>query len=129
MQLTKDRAGICFPDVKLSNATGISNICPNGSKSYFVNGSRNREWFTVDYNLQELANVSLVQGLYSRTSKFDGNQFPNLRVEDVAKLVRKPVGLWSNIQNDAFFKQQNLSLKDFLVSLPKKRTCQLRIIT
>ncbi|XP_028777875.1 glycerophosphodiester phosphodiesterase GDPDL3 [Neltuma alba] len=120
LQLTKDGAGICFPDLKLNNATNIANVYLNKTRVYNVNGFPTRGWFTVDYNLSELAPVSLVQGVYSRTDRFDRNKFRILTVEDVAKLA-KPQGLWLNVQNDAFFKERNLSINGFLNSLSSRQ--------
>ncbi|KAK4275373.1 hypothetical protein QN277_018466 [Acacia crassicarpa] len=119
LQLTKDGAGICFPDLKLNNATDISVICPNKDRVYTVNGVPTKGWFTIDYNLTELAPVSLVDGVYSRTNKFDGNQFKILIVDEVAKLA-KSQGLWLNVQNDAFFREHNLSTDGFLRSLSSR---------
>lgn len=115
LQLTKDGAGICLPELKLDNATDIANIYLNKARVHTVNGVPTRGWFTVDYNLSELASVSLVQGVYTRTNKFDGNKFRILKVEAVVKLA-KPNGLWLNVQNDAFFKGQKLSAARFLSS-------------
>ncbi|XP_047181452.1 glycerophosphodiester phosphodiesterase GDPDL3-like [Vigna umbellata] len=122
VQLTKDGNGICFPDLKLDNATDISVVYQDKQKDYFVNGVSSRGWFSVDYNFKELANVSLVQGVYSRTPKFDGNKLPILHVHEVANLIKSPsTGLWLNIQHDSFFKQQNLSVEKFLQSLIHKK--------
>lgn len=41
--------------------------------------------------------LTVRQGIYSRTNKFDGNLFQILTVDDVAKQL-KPPGLWLNIQ-------------------------------
>ncbi|KAK7333421.1 hypothetical protein VNO80_30193 [Phaseolus coccineus] len=118
VQLTKDGTGICFPELKLDNATDISVVYQGKAKDYLVSGVPTRGWFSVDYNFQELANVSLVQGVYSRTNVFDGNKLPILHVEEVANLIKSPsTGLWLNIQHDSFFKQQNLSVETFLQSL------------
>uniref|UniRef100_A0A0D3ANF5 glycerophosphodiester phosphodiesterase n=1 Tax=Brassica oleracea var. oleracea TaxID=109376 RepID=A0A0D3ANF5_BRAOL len=38
VQLTKDGLGICFPDLKLNNASDIEYVYPNRQKSYPVNG-------------------------------------------------------------------------------------------
>ncbi|XP_027343894.1 glycerophosphodiester phosphodiesterase GDPDL3-like [Abrus precatorius] len=121
VQLTKDGIGICFPHLKLDNATDISMAYPGKAKDYSVNGVQSRGWFSVDYNFDQLANVSLVQGVYSRTNRFDGNKLGILSVEEVAKLMKSPsTGLWLNVQHDSFFKQQNLSVEKFLLSLSAK---------
>ncbi|KAJ1441303.1 PLC-like phosphodiesterase, TIM beta/alpha-barrel domain superfamily [Sesbania bispinosa] len=122
VQLTKDGVGICFPELKLDNATDISIAYPGKAKDYSVNGVPTRGWFSVDYNSSQLVNVSLVQGVYSRTNKFDGSKYHILTVEDVAKLVKSPsTGMWLNVQHDTFYKQQNLSVENFLRSLSTKR--------
>ncbi|KAF7815951.1 glycerophosphodiester phosphodiesterase GDPDL3-like [Senna tora] len=115
LQLTKDEAGICFPEVKLSNATDIYNVYPERTRDYLINGVPTRGLFTIDFNLTELST-----GVYSRTNKFDGNRYRILTVEDVVKSV-KPPGLWLNIQNDKFFREHNLSVQKFLRSLSTKR--------
>lgn len=46
-----------------------------------------------------LVTWTVVQGVYSRTNKFDGSKYHILKVEDVAKLVKSPsTGLWLNVQ-------------------------------
>ncbi|XP_045821027.1 glycerophosphodiester phosphodiesterase GDPDL3-like isoform X2 [Trifolium pratense] len=121
VQLTKDGVGICFPDIKLDNATDISIVYPGKAKDYSVNKVPTRGWFSLDFNFNELANVSLVQGVYSRTNKFDGSNYHISTVENVAKLVKSPsTGLWLNVQHDTFYKHHNLSVEKFLLSLSNK---------
>ncbi|XP_042514123.1 glycerophosphodiester phosphodiesterase GDPDL1-like isoform X2 [Macadamia integrifolia] len=107
VQLTKDGAGICFPTLSLDNSSNIASVFPNGSV------------YSVDYTLNDLSNVYLTQGIYSRTNKFDGNMFNILTVEDLVSQIRPP-GLWLNIQNDAFFRQHNLRMRSFVLSVSKR---------
>lgn len=58
VQLTKDAAGICFPDLKLNNASDISGIFKNQQKTYNVNGVSTQGWFSVDFTLEDLSNVT-----------------------------------------------------------------------
>ncbi|KAG2682463.1 hypothetical protein I3843_11G193400 [Carya illinoinensis] len=121
VQLTKDGVGICFPDIKLDNATEIATgSFKDRNKVYFVNGVPTRGWFPVDFTFNELANnVLLAQGVYSRTNRFDGNDDNRiLTVQDLATTV-KPPGLWLNIQHDAFFTQHNLSMRAFVLSVSR----------
>lgn len=67
LQLTKDGVGICFPDIKLDNATDISVVYPDKAKEYSVNKVPIRGWFSVDYSFNELANVSREFNLSSTT--------------------------------------------------------------
>ncbi|PON94138.1 Glycerophosphoryl diester phosphodiesterase [Trema orientale] len=119
VQLTKDSRGICFPDIKLDNSSDISDVYKKRDNEYLVNGNSTRGWFSVDFTLKELANVFVRQGIYSRTNKFDGNLFQILTPEDVTSQL-KPPGLWLNIQHDAFFKQHNLSMRSYVISLSKR---------
>ncbi|KAE9584113.1 putative glycerophosphodiester phosphodiesterase [Lupinus albus] len=119
VQLTKDGAGICFPDIKLDNATDISNIFQNKSTNYLVNGVPTGGYFSKDYTLKDLSNVPLTQGVYSRNSFFDGNQFAILTVDDLVTAVSPP-GLWLNIQHDAFYSQHNLSMRSFVLSVSRR---------
>ncbi|KAH0987312.1 hypothetical protein GBA52_014489 [Prunus armeniaca] len=118
VQLTKDGAGICFPDLLLNNNSDIEGVFAKKDKTYLVNGVSTQGWFTVDYTLNDLANVFVTQGVYSRTNKFDGNLYPILVVEDVAQL--KPPGLWLNVQHDIFFSQHNLSMRNYVLSVSRK---------
>ncbi|CAB4278109.1 unnamed protein product [Prunus armeniaca] len=118
VQLTKDAAGICFPDLLLNNNSDIEGVFAKKDKTYLVNGVSTQGWFTVDYTLNDLANVFVTQGVYSRTNKFDGNLYPILIVEDVAQL--KPPGLWLNVQHDIFFSQHNLSMRNYVLSVSRK---------
>ncbi|KAL0844498.1 hypothetical protein Bca101_017744 [Brassica carinata] len=114
VQLTKDGAGICFPDLKLNNASTVEDIFPNRLKSYPVNGVSTQGWFTIDFSLTDLSNVYLIRGIFSRTEKFNG-MYPILTVGDVTTQI-KPESFWLNIQHDAFYTQQNLSISSFLIS-------------
>ncbi|KAJ4981179.1 hypothetical protein NE237_032016 [Protea cynaroides] len=117
VQLTKDGAGICFPTLNLANSSDISNVYKD-SKVYLVGGELVRGWFSVDYTLKNLSNVYLTQGIYSRSPLFDGTVSNILTVEEVAQF--KPPGLWLNIQYDAFFRQHNLSMRSFVLSVSKR---------
>ncbi|XP_060209107.1 glycerophosphodiester phosphodiesterase GDPDL4-like isoform X2 [Lycium barbarum] len=75
-------------------------------------------WFSIDFNFKDLAPVTLRQGVFSRTEKFDGTLQRILTVQDVVNQV-KPPGLWLNIQHDTFFSQHNLSMRSFIISLSK----------
>ncbi|XP_010252665.1 PREDICTED: glycerophosphodiester phosphodiesterase GDPDL3-like [Nelumbo nucifera] len=118
VQLTKDGDGICFPYLNLGNSSSISYVF-NDTKMYRVNGQLMEGFFSVDFTLDDLTNVYLTQGIYSRANKFDGNMFKILTVEDVAKQL-KPPGLWLNIQHDAFFTQHNLSMRSFVLSVSRR---------
>ncbi|XP_043688506.1 glycerophosphodiester phosphodiesterase GDPDL3-like [Telopea speciosissima] len=119
VQLTKDGAGICFPTLTLDNYSDISTVFQNGKANvYQVNGVAVQGWFSVDYTLKELANVYLTQGVFSRSDKYDGI-FNILTVEEVVSSEVQPAGLWLNIQHDAFFRQHNLSMRSFVLSISK----------
>ncbi|XP_059662426.1 glycerophosphodiester phosphodiesterase GDPDL3-like [Cornus florida] len=119
VQLTKDGAGICFPDLRLENASDIADgDFKDKSKTYSVNGAPMQGFFSVDFTLKDLSMVSLIQGIYARTDKFDGNIFPILTVQDLVTQI-KPPGLWLNIQHDAFFSQHNLSMRSFVISVTR----------
>ncbi|KAH0889664.1 LOW QUALITY PROTEIN: hypothetical protein HID58_052093 [Brassica napus] len=110
VQLTKDGAGICFPDLKLNNASTIDFVYPNRKKSYLVNGVPTQGWFTIEFSLRELMN----RGILFRSEKFDGI-YPISTVGDVTTQI-KPESFWLNVQHDAFYAQQNLSMSSFLIS-------------
>ncbi|XAR56756.1 Glycerophosphodiester phosphodiesterase [Bertholletia excelsa] len=115
VQLTKDGKGICFPYPWLNNGSDITSWYPNRTNTYSINGVSTEGSFSVDFTLDELKNVSLVQGIYSRTNKFDGNHLPILTLLDVVGF--NPPGLWLNIQHDVFFSQQKLSMRSFVLSV------------
>ncbi|XP_027932858.1 glycerophosphodiester phosphodiesterase GDPDL3-like [Vigna unguiculata] len=118
VQLTKDAQGICIPDLKLENATNIAQNAKYKSSTYPVNGATTSGYFSMDYTLEDLRsnNVFLVQGIYTRTEKFNNNAFQILTVNNVVKTASPP-GLWLNIQHDAFYTQHNLSMKNFVRSV------------
>lgn len=118
VQLTKDGVGICFPDIKLNNASDIDVFFQNKQRNYLVNGAPQTGWFSVDFNFKDLAPVSLKQGVYSRSPKFDGTPQQILTVQDVVTQV-KPSVLWLNIQHDSFYTQHNLSMRSFVISLSR----------
>lgn len=118
VQLTKDAAGICFPDLKLDNASDVNMVFKNRESTYIVSGVPTKGWFSIDYNLKDLQLISLKQGIYSRTNRFDGTQ-QILTVEYVATQVR-PSALWLNVQHDAFYSQHNLSMRTFVISVSRR---------
>ncbi|XP_018812516.2 glycerophosphodiester phosphodiesterase GDPDL1-like [Juglans regia] len=120
VQLTKDGVGICTSSVKLENATDIATIYKNRSRVYQVNKVPTRGWFSLDFTYKELANnVSITQGVYSRTNRFDNHGFAISTVDHLAKTL-KPPGIWLNIQYDAFFTQHNLSMTRFVLSVSRR---------
>lgn len=58
VQLTKDGVGICFPDIKLDNASDIDVLFKNRHSNYSVNGVTQTGWFSIDFNFKDLALVS-----------------------------------------------------------------------
>ncbi|CAN7002652.1 unnamed protein product, partial [Brassica oleracea var. botrytis] len=106
LQLTKDGVGICFPDRNLDNGSDVTGLYPN-----------KKEWFSVDFTWKDLSDVKLVQNVKSRSGVFDGS-YQILTVEIVAELGAP--GLWLNIQNSAFYKQPNLSMGNYVLSLSKR---------
>ncbi|KAM3302564.1 glycerophosphodiester phosphodiesterase GDPDL4 [Capsicum chacoense] len=118
VQLTKDGVGICFPDIKLDNASDIDVLFKNRHSNYSVNGVTQTGWFSIDFNFKDLALVSLKQGVYSRAPNFDATPQQILTVQDVATQL-KPPGLWLNIQHDSFYSQHNLSMRSFVISLSR----------
>lgn len=115
VQLTKDGVGICSPDLRLENNTNIASVFKDKINTYIVNGESKQGWFSNDFTLNELASVYLLQGIPSRSNRFDGNLYEILTVDDVATKLSPP-GLWLNIQHDAFFTQRNLSMRSFVIS-------------
>ena len=56
VQLTKDGAGVCLPDLRLNNGTNVEWILgdpPN--TTYLVDGVATKGWFTVDFTLNDLS--------------------------------------------------------------------------
>lgn len=111
LQLTKDGAGICFPNLNLDNASNVKDVYPN-----------HKEWLSVGFTWKELSTVTckwffnylvslnplldsdymlkfflstVKQGVFSRLQIFDDVSYI-LPVEEVAKLGTS--GLWLNIQ-------------------------------
>ncbi|CAN4103962.1 unnamed protein product [Withania somnifera] len=117
VQLTKDGVGICFPDLKLNNASDIDVLFKFKRSNYSVNGVHQTGWFSIDFEFKDLALVSLKQGVFSRSPRFDGTPQEILTVQDVVTV--KPPGLWLNIQHDSFYSQHNLSMRSFVISLSK----------
>ncbi|XP_047950159.1 glycerophosphodiester phosphodiesterase GDPDL4-like [Salvia hispanica] len=119
LQLTKDGVGICFPDIKLDNASDIDIVYPKGRKTYLVNGVSTQGWFSVDFTLKDLEPVNLKQRIYSRSPNYDTSQNIILTVDDVVTNI-KPPGLWLSVPHDAFFTQHNQSMRNFVVSASRR---------
>lgn len=58
VRLTKDGNGVCLPDIVLDNCTNIKLVYPEGKMNYIVNGVPISGWFSVDYDIQNLSQVS-----------------------------------------------------------------------
>lgn len=58
VQLMKDGSGICVPDVFLDNCTDITMKFKDSQKTYLVNSVPVKGYFSVDYSLEDLSNVS-----------------------------------------------------------------------
>ncbi|BAF09189.1 Os02g0588500 [Oryza sativa Japonica Group] len=118
VQLTKDGAGICLPDIRMDNCTNIANVYPKGKKTYSVNGVSTPGWFSVDYDSTGLSKVNLVQSLFSRVPYYDGT-LPILPVESVFANYKAPA-VWLNVQHDSFYSQFNLSMRSYILSVSKQ---------
>ncbi|WCJ33024.1 Glycerophosphodiester phosphodiesterase GDPDL3 [Euphorbia peplus] len=119
VQLTKDGAAICSPDIKLDNSTDISKLFKNRINSYNFNGVPTRGWFSLDFTLPELSNVILTQGVHTRSSNMDTNKFPILTVENMTALKQPANGIWLNVQYDAFYTEHGLSMTDYILGVSK----------
>ncbi|PWA55002.1 PLC-like phosphodiesterase family protein [Artemisia annua] len=118
VQLTKDAAGVCFPDLNLGNASTIDQVYKNRSKTYPVNGVPIHGWFPVDFSFHDLEIVFLKQNLNFRAPYYDGT-YPILTANKVGKL--NPRQMWLNIQHDVFYSQHYLSMRNFVISITKSR--------
>ncbi|KMT12880.1 hypothetical protein BVRB_4g089710 [Beta vulgaris subsp. vulgaris] len=119
VQLTKDAAGICFPDIKLDNSSNVNLVYEDRVKTYDVDGASVKGYFAIDFTVEELSNISLTQGIYTRSPDFDGSLFQIQLVDDVF-VQNKPPGFWLNVQNDAFYRQHKLSMRSFLIGASKR---------
>ncbi|KAG4150155.1 hypothetical protein ERO13_D05G377600v2 [Gossypium hirsutum] len=128
VQLTRDGAGICFPDLKLDNNSDVAVVYKDRQKTYLVNGVSTKGWFSIDFTLRELGNVILNQGVYSRTNKFDGNSYPIMTVQETYAQLNPP-RFWLNIQHDAFYTQHNLSMRSFVLSVSRNRNVTIDYIS
>ncbi|KAJ6857376.1 glycerophosphodiester phosphodiesterase GDPDL6-like [Populus alba x Populus x berolinensis] len=112
LQLTKDGVGICQGDIRLDNTTNIAMVFEKGSKTRKVNGQDITGWFAIDFTADQLlANVSLVQNIFSRPSAFDA-MLPISTVDDVRS--SNPPAFWLNVQYDAFYTENKLSVTNYI---------------
>lgn len=58
VQLTKDAAGICFPDIKLDNSSNVNLVYEDRVKTYDVDGASVKGYFAIDFTVEELSNIS-----------------------------------------------------------------------
>ncbi|KAJ4841180.1 hypothetical protein Tsubulata_015539 [Turnera subulata] len=121
VQLSKDGVGVCLPNLLMQDSTDVAEAFPGRESSYPVNGVSTKGYFTVDFTLKELQNVNLVQGIYTRTFRFD-RDFQIQTIQDLAAV--KPPRIWLNIQHNDFFTQHNLSMRSYVLSIYRKMVVQ-----
>ncbi|CAN1781920.1 Glycerophosphodiester phosphodiesterase GDPDL7 [Linum perenne] len=109
LQLTKDSIGICRPDVEIGNSTNIETIFPNKTKSYNVDGKNVTGYFSIDYTILQLTNVTVSQNIMTRTDIFDYLPIPT--IDDVRLGV--PAPLWINVKYAQFYDEHKLSVTDY----------------
>ncbi|KAL5207056.1 hypothetical protein ABZP36_031491 [Zizania latifolia] len=118
VQLTKDSAGICLPNINMDNCTLTPTAYQNDVKTYNVNGVSVKGLFPMDYKSTDLLNnVYLKQAILSRTVRFDGLAI--VPVEDVLSKYKAPA-VWLNVQYDIFYSQFNLSMRNYILSVSKQ---------
>ncbi|CAA6670160.1 unnamed protein product [Spirodela intermedia] len=117
VHLTKDNVGICLPDIKMDNCTDISALYPDEKKDHLLNNVLVSGWFPVDYEMADLTNVTLLQGIYTRTDRFDG-QYGILSVDALYSQFKPP--LWLNVPYNTFYSQHNLSMRSYLLSVTRR---------
>ncbi|XP_065851511.1 glycerophosphodiester phosphodiesterase GDPDL6-like [Euphorbia lathyris] len=112
LQLTKDGAGICQPDVKIDNSTNVNMVYPKQQKTYKVNGKEVTGWFSIDFTSDQLyENVTVMQNILTRPSAFD-NLVPIAVVEDV--LHTKFDAYWLNVQYSMFYDEHKLNMASYI---------------
>uniref|UniRef100_A0ACD5ZS90 Uncharacterized protein n=1 Tax=Avena sativa TaxID=4498 RepID=A0ACD5ZS90_AVESA len=125
VQLTKDGVGICLGDMDLKNSTIIATVYPARKSTYVVDGASKVGWFSVDFNMSELQNVTLTQAIWSRTDKFDYYGYPILSVTDLPVVVKglpatvTHPSMWLNVQHDIFYRQHGLNMRSYILSTLK----------
>ncbi|KAI4294937.1 hypothetical protein MLD38_040773 [Melastoma candidum] len=120
VQLTKDGAGICFPDLNLANSSSVAKDFPDRLRTYLVNGNAEEGYFPIDFTYEEIMNITLIQGK-GRSDVFNNNNFGILTVEQVMLQLTQPAPIiWLNIQHNAFYTQHKLSMTDYLANVSTK---------
>ncbi|CAM0946415.1 unnamed protein product [Alopecurus aequalis] len=118
LQLSSDGKGFCRSGLRLDKSTLIAEVYPKRDKTYKLGAEDIHGWFAVDFTADELVNnVTVVQTILSRPSTFDGIMTMCM-LDDVAEL--HPRGIWVNVEYNNFYKQHNLSMEDYILSLPKE---------
>ncbi|KAL7088019.1 hypothetical protein ACP275_13G104000 [Erythranthe tilingii] len=117
--LTKDGSGICFPELRLENASNIGEVYGDKHNTYTVNGVSVEGWFALDFTLDDLAYVHLRRRIDARSDKFDSTASSIQSVDNVVNKAN-PVGLWLNIPYDEFYSQHNLSMRSFVISATRR---------
>nr|XP_043619186.1 glycerophosphodiester phosphodiesterase GDPDL3-like [Erigeron canadensis] len=116
VQLTKDNFGICFPDLNLQNSSTIEQAANKSAQNtYDVNGVPTTGYFPIDFNIADLDQVFLTQGIYSRTPYFDYAS-KILTVDELAARLTLPALIWLNVQHDAFYRQHNFSMRNYVIA-------------
>ncbi|KAG0502391.1 hypothetical protein HPP92_002463 [Vanilla planifolia] len=119
VQLIKDGTGRCLPNMNLDSCTNIAQYFPDGNTSYVVNGILTAGWFSLDYDAQNFVNVSVIQGIGSRTPNFNDHSFQILSPDEVYDYI-KPAALWLNIEHEMFYREHGLSMRKYVLSLLKR---------
>ncbi|KAL9445553.1 hypothetical protein AB3S75_018533 [Citrus x aurantiifolia] len=118
LQFSKDGLGVCLSDVRLNNITTINGAFKDQQTTKNINGNNVRGWFSVDYTLEQLGQLYLVQNVYTRSEAFDNTQ--PIPTPDTIVNYDGVSNLWLNVPYDLFYSQHNISAAKYITEYLQK---------
>jgi len=105
--VTKDKELVCLHDAYLSRTTNIETIPKFSDRKQWrkYEGVPYNDWWVVDFTLEELKEIRLIQDNELRNPAYNG-QFPIPTLQeyiDVAKSANRTVGIYPELKTPPFF--------------------------
>jgi len=124
LALTKDGVFVCIHDIYLEHTTNVEKVFPNRAR-------KNRHWYVVDFNLDEIKQLSVHERTRANSiayfpsrfplsfSKFEVPTFTEMieLIQGLNKSTGRNVGIYPEIKKPSWHAQQGFSMEEALLEI------------